>query len=114
MNDANFAIVHAFGCCFLRVDFSRWPLFVPAGKTHSSESAAARRISITAAARSVSGIVPARSLLFKRYVRRAVADVLPSESKTLFWPQSAVDQHDCDIAQQKRILGLDGCFASLH
>jgi len=40
-----------------KLDFSMWPLRVFAGKTHSIERAAARRISTRAVARCVKGIV---------------------------------------------------------
>jgi hypothetical protein len=49
--------LHAIECCFFKLDFSMWPLRVFAGKTHSIERAAARRISTRAVARCVKGIV---------------------------------------------------------
>ncbi len=54
--DSSLASRYALGCCCFNVDFSIWPLAVPAGNTQSS-LCLARRISIRAAARSVSGIV---------------------------------------------------------
>jgi hypothetical protein len=88
----------ALWCCFLRLDFSMWPLRVGAGNPHPSASVRRRmeQGGSTLRQRNASARVLG---LPKRDVESTVPHVLPAESEGFFRPQCAVQQHRCDVSQ---------------
>lgn len=90
----------------LSVDFSMCPLLVGGGipiRRRALRPQIEQRCGTFGDRQDAPGV---RSLA-RGYMDYAVVDVFPGETIALVWPQGGVNQQGGDVAEQKRISGLD-------